>query len=144
MLTENEKDAAERAILEYLTDHNAWERAAWKLAHSRKAETDWADVRASLQSGYDALLRRHCAPRVIALGLLYAFGNPPAANPAGLRIVSITRKRGVIKALTEERDRDGLVAETTYEYELIELDGDLKLSERRARFADRRPIREVW
>lgn len=139
-----DEQAVRRAILDYLTDHNAWERAAWKLSHSRKEVAGSAAVRAPLESGYDALIRRHCAPRVVALGLLPAYGNPPATNPEGLRIASITRVGGVIKALTVEQDRDGLVGDKTYEYELIDIDGELKLSERRARFKDRRPIRDVW
>jgi hypothetical protein len=139
-----DEQPVERAIVDYLTDHNLWERAAWKLSHSRRGTTHWPEVKATIRAEYAALLERHCAPRVVALGLLPAYGNPPEANPEGLRIVSTKRGRGAIKALTAERVNDGIFGAKPYEYELIEIDGELKLSERRARFADRRPIRDVW
>jgi hypothetical protein len=143
MHTDAGEAAAERAVLDYLTDRHAWEREAWKLGRSRKATTAWPEVKATIRDGYAALLERHCAPRVIALGLLPAYGDPPTANPAGVRFVSSSRQGAAIKVITEEDIGDGLGA-TTYEYEIVELNGRLRLAERRGRVPNRRAIRDVW
>ena len=143
MITEDEKAEAERAIFAYLSDRNAWEREAWKLSPAGQSYGAWSKVRDAIQAGYDSLIQRHCAPRVVALGLRSAYGHPPSVDPNGTRIVSMKRHRGAIKVLTDEGSRDGL-GSVSYEYELVEIDGVLKLSERRARFPGQRPIREVW
>ena len=143
MITEGEQAEAERAILDYLSERNEWERGAWKLGRSRRAQAAWPEVKETIRAGYAAILERHCATRVIALGLLPAYGNPPTVDPAGARIVSSNRDHRGVHVITEEETGDGL-GPTTYEYELIEVDGQLRLAERRARFPDRRPIREVW
>ena len=143
MPTNIEDGAAERAVFDYLSDRNGWEREAWNLSHSRRGTTHWSEVNATIRAGYAALLERHCAPRVIALRLPPTYGKPPTVDPGGTRIVSVTHQRGAVKVMTEEDIGDDL-GPTRYEYELVEVDGRLRLAERRGRVSGRRPVRDVW
>ena len=143
MLSEDDKAAAERVILNYLSERNAWEREVWPRRTAGRTDEAKADTRARIRDEYSELIRRHCAPRVVALGLHPAYGSPPTVDPEGTRIVSITRHRGSIRVLTEEDTHDGL-GSTAYEYELVDNDGQLKLSERRGRVSGFRAIRDVW
>lgn len=134
--------SASSVILEYLSDRNRWELDAWQLSHVGGDDSMVDEAEAQIQAGYEGLLRRHCAPRVIALDLRAHYRHPPSVDPNRTRIVSSKRVRGGIRVVTAEDDL--AFGNLTYEYDLVELDGALKISERRFRPATGRPIRDGW
>jgi hypothetical protein len=138
-----DRDAAIRAILEYMTERNAWERAAFKQSRGRKSAAAELESETRIQAGFSELLARHCAPRVLDLHLGYHYADPPSVDPERTTIVSLSRARGTIRVRTEESNRPGL-GTATYEYELADIEGVLKLSDRRRVAGRGNSIRDVW
>ena len=134
--------SASSVIREYLSARNKWELDAWKLSRVDGDESLVDEAEAQIQAGYDAVLRQYCAPRVIALDLRAHYRHPPSVDPNRTRIVSSKGVRGAMRVVTAEDDL--AFGNLTYEYDLVELDGALKISERRFRPATGRPIRDVW
>ena len=143
MVKDVDRDAATSAILEYMSERNGWERAAHKQSRGRKNEAAELESEAQIQAGYRDLLARYCAPRVVALNLRYHYGDPPTVDPQHTTIVSVKRVREEIRVRTVESRDDGL-GPATYEYEMAEVEGALKLSDRRLVAGRGNSIRDVW
>ena len=110
---------------------------------ARKSEAAEVESEPQIQAGYSDLLARFCAPRVVDLNLRYHLGDPPTVDPERTKIVSVNRVRGTIRVRTEETRDDGL-GMATYEYELTDVDGALKISDRRLCAGRGISIRDVF
>jgi hypothetical protein len=73
--------SASSVILEYLSDRNKWERDARRLSRVKGDDSVVDAADAPIQAGYEGLLQKHCAPRVIALELRAHFRHPPLVDP---------------------------------------------------------------
>ena len=135
--------AATQLVLDYLQARRDFEIKATQRFEVAAEAGDYEAALSEIQRDYDAVLAAFCAPNILKRRLRSHFGDPPTADPAVTQIESVTSfgQRTVVR--TAEDIIGPPLGPGTVEYVLEQVDGSLRIRDRRTRGSDGRWIRFV-
>jgi len=121
----------EHRVLAYLRDRRRWELASQRRYAEGRQSGTLNEALDAIAASYRQLLVTHCGTLKESLQNP-VFGDPPSVDPTTTRITSVERKSPgrVIVKTTEDA---GGPAPEEYEYELVLVDDQWLLRDRRAR-----------
>ena len=125
-------------VLAYVAARHDWEVRAQAILDNDLGSDPVGEV----QSTYDALQARFCAPSLLNLGLRAVVGDPPEFDPDKTRIVASERSGDRLVVSTEETT-DPILGPLEVQYILEHRDGRLLILDRRAKDGRGRWIRRV-